>query len=163
MIKSVLPRVVVLHNIRSVHNVGSIFRTADGAGVEKIFMCGITPTPLDRFGKYRKDFSKVALGAEKKMPWEHVARTTVLLRRLQREGWHVVAVEQSPRARDIWKVSSKLRNKKRIAVIFGAEVEGLSTSILHIADAIVEIPMYGEKESLNVSVAAGIALFGLRA
>jgi tRNA G18 (ribose-2'-O)-methylase SpoU len=167
---------VILHNLRSTHNVGSIFRTADGAGAEKIYLCGITPTPLDRFGSYRKEIKKVALGAEQTVPWEEARSTVALLRRLKSDGWTIVAVEQAPRAKNIWSVVPKLKREEKVAVVLGAEVRGLPPSVLAAADVVLEIPMRGAvvrhahhprhtgrgKESLNVSVAAGIVLFSLR-
>ena len=87
--------IAVLHNIRSLHNVGSIFRTADAAGVEKIYLCGITPTPVDQFSKPRQQLTKVSLGAEKYVPWEKVKSTTKLIDKLKGEGWKIFAIEQS--------------------------------------------------------------------
>ena len=149
---------VLLHNIRSAHNVGSIFRTADAAGVSKIYLTGHTPAPLDRFGRVRNDIAKTALGAEKYIPWEHHAAPGRLLAKLQKEGWHIVGVEQSPRSVDY----RKFRVKKPALFIFGNEVNGVPKSILNRCDAVVEIPMHGRKESLNVSVAAGVILFSVR-
>ncbi|MBM3257285.1 MAG: RNA methyltransferase [Candidatus Liptonbacteria bacterium] len=150
--------VVILHNIRSLHNVGSIFRTSDGAGVEKIYLSGITPTPLDRFGHYIKEVEKVALGAERSMPWEKISSTASLLLRLKKEGWKILAIEQAKNSL----LYTKKPKSKKIAVVLGAEVKGLPPSILKAADTILEIPMLGKKESLNVSVTAGIILFSLR-
>lgn len=148
---------VILHNIRSVHNVGSIFRTADAAGVAKIYLTGHTSTPTDRFGRKRKDFAKVSLGAEKTVPWEQIARVASLLGKLKRDGFRIVAVEQDRRASDY----RKIRGAARIALIFGNEVSGVPLSILKKCDCIAEIPMQGSKESLNVGVAAGVVLFSL--
>lgn len=146
---------VVLHNIRSARNVGSIFRTADAAGVLKVYLSGYTPAPLDRFGRRRKDISKTALGAEAFVPWERHARVGPLLKKLSAEGVRIVAVEQSPKAKNYL----KLKISGRTAFVFGNEVRGLSESVLEKADEAIELPMRGEKESLNVSVAAGIILF----
>ncbi len=151
---------VALHNIRSLHNVGSIFRTADGAGVSKIYLCGITPTPLDRFGKMRPELAKVALGAERNVPWEHSASTARLLRRLKKEGYCIYALEQTEHSVP-YDAPKLARGAKKIALVLGDEVRGIPLSILKISDAILEIPMYGKKESLNVSVAFGIAVFSL--
>jgi len=140
---------LILPNIRSCYNVGSIFRTADAFGVNKIFLCGYTPTP-DKNPKIKK----VSLGAEKNVPWEHHALPTRLIARLKKEGWNVIGVEQSPRSID----HLKFRVKKPTVFIFGNEVKGVSKSILKVCNAVVEIPMRGYKESLNVSVAAGIVL-----
>ncbi len=150
---------VVLHNVRSVHNVGSIFRTADGAGIKKILLCGITPVPVDRFGRVRPEFAKVALGAEHFVPWEYKRTTALALRALKKEGYFVVAVEQAPRARPY----AALRKKKgKFVLVMGNEVEGLPKRILARADEIVEIPMRGGKESLNVSVAFGVVAYGIQ-
>jgi 23S rRNA (guanosine2251-2'-O)-methyltransferase len=150
--------VLVLHNIRSVHNVGSIFRTADAAGVAKIFLTGYTPTPLDRFGRERKDFIKVSLGAEKTVLWEATPQLAPVLKKLKADGYDIVAVEQCEKSTPLF--DYKPANKK-IALILGNEVLGISTPSLKYADEVLEIPMHGKKESLNVSVAAGIALFAL--
>lgn len=153
---------VVLHNVRSMHNVGSIFRTADAAGVKKIFLCGITPAPLDRFGGLRPQLAKVALGAERSVPWEKAVKTAALLERLQKEGWNILAVEQSKRSVPYYRFKVRGRRQK-IALVFGNELQGLPAALLKRSGAILEIPMYGKKESLNVAVAAGILLFYLRA
>ncbi len=152
--------IVVLHSIRSLHNVGSIFRTADGAGVSKLYLCGITPTPLDRFGKMRPELAKVALGAERNVPWEHSVSTARIVKRLKAKGYHIFALEQ---AKDsvVYDSPKVLRGAKKIALILGDEVRGIPPSILKLSDMILEIPMYGKKESLNVSVAFGIAAFAL--
>ncbi len=166
---------VVLHNIRSVHNVGSIFRTADAAGVEKIYLCGITPTPHDRFGNLRKDFMKVALGAEKSLLWNSEKSTLRVINALKKDGWKIFAVEQSKQSIPYFKL--KISDKKmKIALILGDEVRGLPPKVLKLADQILEIPMRGTivrdathpkhsgsgKESLNVSVAFGVIVFALR-
>ncbi len=154
--------VVVLHNIRSVHNVGSIFRTADAAGVNKIYLAGITPTPLDRFGRWRKDFAKVSLGAEKNVDWEKAALTGRVLGTLKKGGYRIFAVEQSKKSIPYHKLFGSRRTKNnKLALVMGSEVKGLSPSILNKADKILEIPMRGKKESLNVAVAFGIAVYRL--
>ncbi|MDO8557485.1 MAG: RNA methyltransferase [Candidatus Jorgensenbacteria bacterium] len=150
--------VAVLHNIRSVHNVGSIFRTADAVGVSKIYLTGITPTPLDRLGKFRMDFTKVSLGAEKTVPWEYAARTASTIKKLREDGYLVCAIEQSPRSVPYNRLKTK---QKKIALVFGNEVRGLPPSVLSACDKVLEIPMHGMKESLNVSVAFGIAVYGM--
>jgi 23S rRNA (guanosine2251-2'-O)-methyltransferase len=155
--------VVLLHNIRSLHNVGSIFRTADGAGVEKLYLCGITPGPLNRFGEVVNDVKKTALGAEATVAWDGSARSPLavskLLEKLKKDGYKIVALEQDKRAT----LYTRFRpnKKEKIALILGAEVEGLPKTILNKCDTIIEIPMAGKKESLNVSVAFGIAVFHL--
>ncbi len=146
---------VILDNIRSVHNVGSIFRTCDAAGVSKLYLCGVTPSPIDRFGRARKDLAKVALGAQNCVVWEHVDETRDVIERLHKEGAHVVAVEQDKKSTDYKKFSMK----KPTAFVFGNEVGGVSKEVMEVCNDVVEIPMYGAKESLNVSVAVGVVLF----
>jgi len=152
--------ILILHNIRSVHNVGSIFRTADAAGVSRIILSGYTPTPLDRFGRERGDFNKVSLGAEKTVPWTQVKTLGPTLTKLKKENCVLVAIEQDTNSQNLfdWKPSPKDRE---FAVIVGNEVRGVSKALLKKCDVILEIPMHGTKESLNVSVTAGIALFTL--
>ncbi len=153
--------VVILHNVRSLHNVGSIFRTADGAGVKKIYLAGITPAPLDRFGKAIPQFAKVSLGAEKYILWEKIGSISKLLDRLKKDGHRIFAVEQAKSSIPYYAIRPTRKNKK-IALVLGNEVRGLPKSILRRADAILEIPMYGKKESLNVVVAFGVVVFGMR-
>lgn len=150
--------VIILHNIRSIHNVGSIFRTADAAGVSKIYLTGYTPAPIDRFGRPRKDLAKVSLGAEKSVEWEACPQILPLLKRLKKIGVKIISVEQDGKSVDYL----KLKLPPRLAFIFGNEVEGVSPEILKESDLICEIPMFGAKESLNVSVTAGIILFSAR-
>ena len=153
-----MPRVaLVLHNIRSVYNVGSIFRTADAAGVEKIILTGYTPTPVDRFGRERKDFKKVSLGAEKTVPWVQSNSIAYAIELVKSEGYTVAAVEQDKNSTSLF----NYRPPKKLALVLGNEVRGLSKASLNLADVILEIPMRGKKESLNVSVAAGITMFTL--
>lgn len=156
--------VVLLHNIRSLHNVGSIFRTADAVGVSKIYLCGITPAPTDRFGRIVPQLAKVALGAEKFVKWEKISNINTLIKKLKNPpasgGYKILAVEQSPKSMPYYKLKTK-NSKLKIALIMGNEIRGLPKSILKNADKILEIPMRGRKESLNVSVAFGIAVFGL--
>ena len=153
---------VALHNIRSIHNVGSIFRTADAAGAERIYLCGITPAPLDRFGALRPDFSKVALGAQDYVAWESAKSSTAVLKRLRRDGWRIFAVEQSSRATPYFKIPARETRAGKFCLVMGAEVRGLPPSVLALADRVLEIPMSGKKESLNVAVAFGVVAFGLR-
>jgi 23S rRNA (guanosine2251-2'-O)-methyltransferase len=151
--------VVVLPDIRSTHNVGSIFRTADAAGVQKVYLCGITPQPVDRFGRKRQDIAKVALGAEDYIPWEYTKSAARLIGKLKKEGYMICAVEQSPRS--VPYTAFKAPKGAKLALIMGSEVEGLPKAILSRTDVILEIPMRGQKESLNVGVAFGVAVFGL--
>ena len=143
---------VVCHNVRSLHNVGSIFRTADGAGVTKLYLCGYTGHPP------RPEISKVALGAENAVPWEHHYQTWRVLDRLRAQGVQIIAlenrVEGSVDYRDV-------RPRFPAALLLGNEVKGLSPGLLKRADVIMHIPMHGVKESLNVAVAFGIAVYKL--
>ena len=146
---------LLLHNIRSAHNVGSIFRTAEATGVSKIYLSGYTPAPMDRFGRMRKDITKVSLGAEKDVEWETVGDIRELIKNFKKVK--IVAVEQDKRS-----ISYKdIKLDNNILLIFGNEVDGIEKEILDLCDQIIEIPMRGKKESLNVSVAAGIILYSL--
>ncbi len=146
---------VILHDIRSSENVGSIFRTSDAAGVSKIYLTGYTPAPLDRFKRKNTKLSKAALGAEDFIPWESVADIHALIEKLKAGGVAVVAVEQDARSIPY----TEWKPEKPTAFIFGNEVGGVPAGVLNESDAIVEIPMHGKKESLNVSVSAGVVLF----
>jgi tRNA G18 (ribose-2'-O)-methylase SpoU len=147
--------ILIIHDIRSVTNVGAMFRTADAAGIKKIYLTGFSPLPIDRFGRIRKDMAKAALGAEKFMSWEFKKNVLILLDKLKQDGYLIVGIEQAKNSVDYKKV--KLRQKN--VFIVGAEVTGIPKKILKKCDIIAEIPMRGKKESLNVSVACGIALF----
>lgn len=148
---------LLLDDIRSVHNVGSIFRTAETVGISKIYCAGTTPTPLDRFNRKRADFAKVALGAEELVPWEHLNRSTTVrsVKALKKQGFKIIALEQDPSSI----VYNKIKSVNKMLIILGNEVGGVSKSLLKLSDQIAEIPLKGKKESLNVSVAAGIFLF----
>lgn len=148
---------LVLDNLRSVYNVGSIFRTANACGVTHIILCGTTPTPLDKKGDKRKDFAKVALGAEETVSWEYVEDTVTVLTKLKQNGNYIVAVEQDEKSIDYKDVT--VGGKERVVVVIGPEVTGMSQEVLALSDVIAEIPMLGTKESLNVTIAAGIALY----
>ncbi len=147
--------ILILNDIRSVENVGAIFRTADAAGIDKIYLVGITPAPIDRFGRKRKDMAKSALGAEEFVAWESVKTILPLIKKLKKQGFQIIAIEQDHKSVDYKKVKTKEKN----ALIVGTEVTGIPKSILKHCDIIAEIPMKGKKESLNVSVSLGIALF----
>ena len=148
-------KILILDNIRSTHNVGSIFRTADAVGISKIYLVGVTPAPIDRFGRERNDISKVALGAEKNIKWEHVENILDIIFGLKKEGFEIVALEQSENSVDY----KEFVAPNKMALILGEEVSGIEKETLDVCDSIIEIPMRGEKESLNVSVATGVALF----
>ncbi|MBL7045119.1 MAG: TrmH family RNA methyltransferase [Parcubacteria group bacterium] len=146
---------LILHNIRSVQNVGAIFRTADAVGISKIYLTGYTPTPLDRFGRERSDVAKTALGAQKSVEWEYVKTATTIINKLKKDKTEIIAVEQSSNAIDY----KKVKIKQDTAFVFGNEVKGLSKSVLGKSDVVVQINMLGQKESLNVSVAVGVLMF----
>lgn len=144
--------VVVCHNIRSRHNVGSIFRTADGAGVDKIFLCGITPAPP------HPNIKKVSLGAERYVEWEKHKDARQVIDGLKDENFQIISLEQAKGAIRYDKLTIF---KNNIALIVGSETNGLPKSILTRSDKVIYIPMLGKKESLNVSVAFGIAVYRL--
>lgn len=147
--------ILILHNIRSVQNVGAMFRTADATGINKIYLTGYTPTPLDRFGRKRRDLAKSALGAEEYINWESKKSLPALIVNLKKQSFEVIAIEQDQHSINYRRVKLKSKN----AFIVGAEVTGIPANILKQCDIIAEIPMQGKKESLNVSVALGVALF----
>lgn len=151
--------VAILHDIRSVINVGAIFRTCDASGISKTYLTGITPTPLDRFGRVRGDMAKAALGAEKTIDWEYSKEIEPVLEKLKKEDYKIIAIEQSSASVDYKKVREQIVSLKNIAFLVGSEVDGVSAEILKCCDIVAEIPMKGEKESLNVSTAFGIAVF----
>ena len=153
--------IIVLDNIRSIYNVGSIFRTADALGVEKILLGGITPAPIDRFGLKNKALAKVALGAEQSVPWSKVASTITAIEVLKGTGHTIIALELAQKSFSLFSASLKTMSKKKIVLSLGSEVGGLSKEMLAQADLILEIPMRGKKESLNVAVAFGIVVFNL--
>jgi len=141
--------IVVCHNIRSAHNIGSVFRTADGAGAVKIYLTGYTPAPP------HPGIAKTALGAEKVVEWERFAKLDVAIEKLKKEKFEIIALEQSKKIVPF----DSFKPKGNIALILGNEVRGLGPAVLRKCDKIIEIPMRGEKESLNVSVAFGIAAY----
>ena len=147
---------VLIDNIRSVHNIGSIFRTADGAGVSQIYLCGLTPNPVDN-----PSIAKTALGAEKNLPWSTHPNAWHLARMLHKEGYYLVALEQAPAAIPLSKFDlAKLKNRAFVLII-GHERAGVDPEILKICNQIISLPMRGKKNSLNVSVAFGIAAYWL--
>lgn len=141
--------VLILPNIRSGHNVGAMFRTADGAGADKLYLCGYTPHPP------HTQVDKVSLGAEKWVPWEYAKQAGRLIKKLKAEGCQIVALEETPKSGTIYKWSPKFP----LALIVGNEKTGVSKSLLKLCDKAVHLPMKGKKNSLNVSVAAGIAMY----
>lgn len=153
--KKQILNILILPNIRSAINVGAIFRTADAAGIDKIYLVGITPRPNDQFGRTQKDIAKSALGAETWIKWEYKEKLLPLINSLKKQSYEIVALEQDDRSIDY----RKYKKSKKTALILGEEVNGLDKNILKSCDKIIEIPMKGRKESLNVSVACGVALF----
>lgn len=150
-------KIVVLDNLRSVHNVGSIFRTCNAVGIDKIYLCGTTPTPVDKKGEKRKDFAKVALGAEDTVKWEYIEEVIKSIEELKKEGYYIIALEQDKNSIDYKDV--KIEGKKDTAFVIGSEVDGVSHEVVKLSDVIAEIPMLGTKESLNVTIAFGIATY----
>ncbi len=150
-----MKKILVLHNIRSAQNVGAMFRTADAIGIDEIICSGYTPQPLDRFGRVDKKVSKAALGAEQSVSWRHVADLSNEIAALQNTGVQVAAVEQSSTSIDY----KKYNPQNDVALVMGNEVTGVEKEILELADVVLEVPMRGRKESLNVATTAGIVLF----
>lgn len=160
--------ILILDNLRGAENVGSIFRTADAAGLGnvdaktgakagEIILVGTTPAPIDRFGRPNPKIAKAALGAEKTIHWSYSNTIAPVINRLKKNGYEVLALEQHQGSTNFrW-----VKLAKKWALIVGNEVDGVASSTLKKCDTIIEIPMRGNKESLNVSVATGIALFEL--
>jgi len=144
---------VLLHNIRSAHNVGSIFRTADAAGFSHVYLSGYTPLPIDRFGRKRADIDKVALGAQEILSWSEVKDIEMFLR-----SHYVVAVEQDERSipYDSFEAPKEVHE---LILMMGEETKGIEKELLVDVSSIIEIPMRGEKESLNVSVAFAVVAY----
>ncbi len=148
-----LPLVVVLDNIRSLHNIGSVFRTSDAFRVECIYLCGITATPP------HPEMHKTALGAEFTVDWKYVNNAVEAVDNLRREGYIVFSVEQAENS--IMLEDMRLEQGKRYAVVLGNEVKGVQQEVIDHSDGCIEIPQYGTKHSLNVSVTAGIVIWDL--
>lgn len=145
--------VVIAHNIRSLHNIGAIFRTAEGAGVDKVYLTGYSGKPP------RKEISKVALGSDLRVPWEYKKNISSLIKKLKQQKYSILALEQDKKSIDYKKFRTK---KQKIALIIGNEIRGISQQLRNQADVILEISMLGNRKSLNVSVAFGIAIFELK-
>lgn len=146
-----LPLVIILDNIRSLHNVGSVFRTADAFRLEGVWLCGITACPP------AAEIHKTALGAEDSVSWEYFEDTLDAVKRLQSEGYEVLAVEQVEGSLKL--DTFRIDPAKRYALILGNEVKGVRQDVVDAADAALEIPQYGTKHSMNVSVTAGIVMW----
>jgi len=141
--------VLVLPSIRSGHNVGAMFRTGDAVGIDKIYLTGYTACPP------HTQIDKVSLGAEKWIPWQQYKQTGRLLKKLHKMGYNIVALEQTKKSKNIFKWKPKFP----LALVVGNEVRGIDKKYLDLCDTHVEIPMTGKKESLNVSIAGGVAMF----
>jgi len=150
-----LPITVVLDNVRSMHNVGSTFRTADGFAIERILLCGITATPPHR------EIEKTALGATQSVYWEHFPETETAIQLLRGEGYRIIAVEQAKDSIPLQQFIS--RPDEKYALIFGNEVHGVSDPAMKNVDTCIEIPQSGTKHSLNIAVSAGIVLWNFYA
>lgn len=148
-----LPLVVILDNVRSLHNIGSVFRTSDAFRVECIYLCGITATPP------HPEMHKTALGAEFTVDWKYVNNAVEAVDNLRREGYIVFSVEQAENS--IMLEDMRLEQGKRYAVVLGNEVKGVQQEVIDHSDGCIEIPQYGTKHSLNVSVTAGIVIWDL--
>lgn len=146
---------IILPDIRSVLNVGGIFRTADATGVQHIYLCGYTPAPLDRFERPRQDFHKSALGAELTVPWSQHPEVLPVIEKLKQDGYQIIAVEQDAKSTPY----HQIEYSEKVALVFGNEVDGVSGEVLDAADVIAELPMLGQKESLNVGVTVGVMLY----
>lgn len=146
-----LPVVVVLDNIRSQHNIGAVFRTSDAFRIGKLYLCGITATPPHR------EIHKSALGAEDSVPWEYHEETLDVVRQLQAEGYVIVSVEQAENSLSL--EGYALEKGHRYAFVFGNEVRGVQQEVVDASDYCLEIPQFGTKHSLNISVSAGIVLW----
>lgn len=148
-----LPAVVVLDNVRSAYNVGSVYRTCDAFAAEKIFLCGITAAPPNR------ELMKTALGSTESVPWEYRKSVYDAVLELKVSGYTIGLVEQTDKSISLEKFRPDANQK--YALVFGNEVEGVSESLLPIADLAIEIPQFGAKHSFNISVSAGIVLWDL--
>lgn len=154
------PFVVVAHNLRSLYNIGSLFRTADALGVEKIFLVGSSghPHPAEPWRRDHRELHKTALGAELTVAWEYYPAIKPLISQLKSQGYHIISLETTEKSRPLtsWQV-----NNHALALIFGNEVHGIPPEVLEQSDTALHIPMRGHKESLNVSVSFAIAAFWL--
>ena len=145
------PLVIVLDNVRSAHNVGSVFRTSDAFLVEKICLCGITPTPP------HKEIRKTALGASESVNWKYYANSMECIQELTTCGYHIISIEQADKAIMLYDFNPK-KNMK-YALVLGNEVNGVDQSIVSASNTVIEIPQYGTKHSLNISVSSGVVIW----
>ena len=147
------PLIIILDNIRSLNNIGSVFRTADAFLVKKIYLCGITATPP------HKDIQKTALGAQDSVEWEYAENTLDVVTKLQKEGVFVASIEQAELAVNLNDFS--VQKEITYAIIFGNEVKGVQQKVVSASDAVIEIPQFGTKHSLNISVSVGVVVWDL--
>ena len=145
------PLIIIADNVRSMHNVGSIFRTSDAFLVEKIYLCGITPTPPHR------EIQKTALGATESVDWQYAENTLEVVNQLKKEGWKILALEQTTNS--VMLDELKVEKGEKIAIVLGNEVDGVNQEVINLCDKAVEIPQFGTKHSFNVSVSCGIMLW----
>lgn len=158
--------VLIAHNVRSTHNVGSLLRTADGLGLENVYLTGYTPYPEEDDDerlphlaqKITKQIDKTALGSHDMVLWEHQLNSEVVFKDLRDHGFEIVALEQAPKAIKL----PRFQIPEKVALLVGREVEGIEPEILALCDQIIEIPMLGSKESFNVVQAAAMALYHFR-
>jgi len=150
-------KILVLHNIRAAQNVGAMFRTSEAIGIDKIILSGYSATPLDRFGRIEKKIAKSALGAENNVEWEQVEDIYKTLQELKEKGFHIASIEQAPDSIDY---KSYEPTDKQI-IVMGNEVGGVEKQLLDLSDSVLELPMKGAKESLNVATCCGIVLYRL--
>jgi len=148
-----IPFTVVLDNVRSLHNIGSVFRTADAFRLEKIYLCGITATPPHR------EIHKTALGATESVSWEYRENTTNIIAELKKQDYLIWSVEQTEGAVLLDEI--QVSDNKKYALVFGHEIRGVDQEVVDMSDRCIEIPQYGTKHSLNISVAAGIVIWEL--
>jgi len=146
-----IPLIVILDNIRSLNNIGSVFRTSDAFVVEKIYLCGITATPPN------KDIHKTALGATETVTWEYAENTLDVVKKLQSENYIVASIEQADNATMLQDFETS--NTKKYAIVMGNEVKGVQQEVVSTSDHCIEIPQFGTKHSLNISVTTGIVLW----
>jgi 23S rRNA (guanosine2251-2'-O)-methyltransferase len=145
------PVLVVLDNVRSLHNIGSVFRTCDAFLVEGIYLCGITAIPPHR------EISKTALGATESVQWRYFENTTPAVQLLREKGYKILAVEQTEHAQMLH--DFKISQNEKYALIFGHEINGVEQDVINLCDGSIEIPQHGTKHSLNIAVSAGIVLW----
>jgi len=147
------PLIIVLDNIRSLNNIGSVFRTADAFRIKKIYLCGITATPP------HKDIQKTALGATDSVDWEYIEDTVALATQLQKEGVVIASIEQAENSISLDKFD--VQKDTTYALVFGNEVKGVQQEVVSMSNSVIEIPQYGTKHSLNISVSAGVVIWDL--